>query len=507
MVVLTIFSVLTRILGFVFRIYLSRMVSTEMLGVYTVALSIFVVFATALNSGLPVTISKLTAEQSVTKNQKTIFQMVTAGLIVSIVLSLILIGLLLLSQTLFALSFHNLTAYYLLITMAPAILFTGVYAPFRGYLWGKEHYLKVSIVEFVEQIVRIVSCFALFMVLNQTNGIFAAGISLSVACVLSTVLGIVFFVTAKGKLEFHKGSMKPVLKSSSTITGIRVLSSLMQPLLAFLLPLRLVASGYSHSQALSQLGIAMGMTVPLLMIPSTLIGSLAMAIIPKVSSLMKEQNVKEVKRQVNNAVVFTLCSTFLAIPFFMGAGVAICEFLFHNSTAGDYLVHSSWLMIFTGISQVTTSILNSLGLEVKTFVYYIISSVFLLGSVFVLPQLVGIYALLYGLGISSIIVSVLNVIKINKTIGNKKLYLKELALLTIITIPVTFVTKWSYSLLVMVLPVFVSLILVGLLSLVCIFALLLATGLLKVSVLASYLPKKKKGLPNNKHANANQLAK
>lgn len=452
-----------------------------MLGIYSIALSIFVVCATALNSGLPVTVSKLTAENLVGKKYKSIYSIITSALIISLALSVAIILIVLVSKNLFNIALHNDTVYYLIITMIPGILFTGVYAPFRGYLWGKESYLKVSLVEFIEQIIRIISCFILFIFLNNNNDVYAAGISLSIACVLSTILGVVFFFTSNGKLTSPKGFIKPVFKTSSAITGVRFVSSLMQPLLAILIPLRLVAVGFTHEQALSQLGIAMGMTMPILMIPGTLIGSLAMALIPKISSLAKENNHPALVKQVHSAITFTLCCSFVCLPVFIALGTPICLFIFNNATAGEYLSNGSWLMITMGVAQLTTSILNSLGLEVKTFKYYIISSIFLLACVYFLPQIVGIYALMYGMGISSLIVSVLNIRKINLTIHSNKLYLKPSLLLIAITIPIIWLTKFSYNILSVIFPSVVALMLVCCLAFAAFAALLSATGIVDIT--------------------------
>ena len=59
--IITFFSVLTRFLGFLFRIYLSRTIGAEELGKYQVALSVFLVFLTIVSSGFTFVISRMTA--------------------------------------------------------------------------------------------------------------------------------------------------------------------------------------------------------------------------------------------------------------------------------------------------------------------------------------------------------------------------------------------------------------------------------------------------------------
>ena len=59
--IVTIFSVLTRAMGFVLRIILSRVLGAEILGYYQVAMSVFGVLLTLVASGLPLVVSRTVA--------------------------------------------------------------------------------------------------------------------------------------------------------------------------------------------------------------------------------------------------------------------------------------------------------------------------------------------------------------------------------------------------------------------------------------------------------------
>ena len=493
--VLTIFSVLTRFLGFIFKIFLSRTISTELLGVYSIVTSVFMVFVTILNSGLPLAVSKSTTI-NFEKDSKKSNGSVSSALIISLIMCALILIVILLGKPLLESYFEDNNAYILLLLMLPAIIFTGVYTPFKGYLWGREKFFHVSLVEFIEQIIRIITYFVCFYLFSFSNDLFPAGISVSVACVLSTIVGIIIFHSLKGRLQSPKTCFKPILKSSAPITLVRLATSLMQPFMVFLLPLRLVQVGFTNEQALSQLGIAMGMTMPLLSIPSTIIGSLAMAIIPNLTSLNNEHDTLKLKKQISLSITFTLCCSFIVIPFFIALGEPVCLFLFDNITAGTYLKDACWLIIPMGVSQITTSILNSLNLEVKTFKYYLYSCVILFLSILILPKYVGIYALLYGMGLSTLLIAVLNIIKINKTIGASKTYLGIILKLIIITIPTVFFTKWIYNLSVLFFPRIVSLILCGGISVIAFTVLMAVFSIIDVQYFKSIYKVKIKEFKN-----------
>ena len=481
-VVLTGFSVLTRILGFLFKIFLSRTLTTEMLGIYSIVVSVFMVFVTMLNSGMQLSVSKNTT-LNFNKDNKKCYGGITSGLIISLSICLLIFIIILLFRPFFINYFGNEIGYNLLLTMLPAIIFTGVYAPFKGYLWGRESFFKVSVVEFLEQLIRIGSFFVLIAINSNLNQLYPAGISVSIGCIISTIVGIILFVFTGGRLKNPKYAFKPIFNSAMPLTLVRIATSLMQPFIALILPLQLVAAGFTNSQALSQIGIAMGMTMPLLSIPSTIIGSLAMAIIPKLTSLNDEINKHKLIKQITSAINFTFICGFIVLPCFIALGEPLCLFLFDNITAGTYLKYACWLIIPMGISQITTSVLNSLNLEVKTFIYYIISSVVLVGCILILPKYVGIYALMYGMGISMLVVSILNIIKINKTVGSNKTYLGIILKLAIISLPCTYLTKWIFNISEIMFPKIVSIILSGGISILSFTLLMSVFGVVDISLI------------------------
>ena len=86
----TIFSVLTRAIGFFLRIYLSRVMGTEVLGAYQVAMSIFGVLMTVISSGIPLVVSRNVAYFDAQNNKKSQHQNITAGLIISVLIAIVI---------------------------------------------------------------------------------------------------------------------------------------------------------------------------------------------------------------------------------------------------------------------------------------------------------------------------------------------------------------------------------------------------------------------------------
>ena len=88
--ILTSFSVLTRALGFLFRIILSRVIGPEGLGIYQISFSVFMVLETFVSSGLPLVVSKKTSNLANENYKKKEHSLVTSALIVGLTTAILL---------------------------------------------------------------------------------------------------------------------------------------------------------------------------------------------------------------------------------------------------------------------------------------------------------------------------------------------------------------------------------------------------------------------------------
>lgn len=445
---ITFFSVLTRAAGFIFRIYLSRTIGAEALGVYQVSLSVFFVLLTFVASGLPLIISRNTAKYTTLKDFKSEKQMMGGSLLFATITSILLCTFVVVFKDVFSLLFTDERSFQILLFLLPAVLLTGLFTVFRGWLWGKNNYFAVCFTEFIEQISRILICVVLLAgTFTILDGASAAAISLTISCVISTVIIIVWYFASGGRVSKPKYVYKDIIKPSSPITTVRIITSLVQPLIAIIIPLRLVAAGYTNSQAMSLFGVAIGMTLPLLFIPSTIIGSLSMALIPDLSSAVTKQDNTYIHNRVKTSLIFTMFFSALFVPLFMGAGEEIGLFFYDNALSGSLLSYSAWFMIPFGITSITASILNAVGLELKSMKNYIIGAILLLICVWFLPEYIGINALVWGMGLCMITSALLNIIMLRKKIGLSLGFSKAFWLMLVFIIPTAAITNFLTKLL------------------------------------------------------------
>lgn len=483
MFIITLFSLLLKVFGFLMRIILSRELGAEALGNYQIALSFFYVLLTVVASGLPTTLSHLSAKYKVTNDKQAEGSAVSASILIGAGFSVLLILLLLLLKN----PIENATTpatYTIILCLSPSIFITAIYSGFRGALWGRKKHLHNCLSEVGEQFVRLL----LFIVLLTTApspivGAIRAGVCYTLSCLVSLIIAIIFYFRCGGVLKSPKAQFKNVLKTSLPITCLHIVSSLLQPLIAIVVPYELQLAGYTETQAIGLFGIVTGMTMPLLALPNTLVGSYATALIPEITTTLVKKDKKELSSQIKTAICFTLFICFCFVPVYIGAGKEIGSLLFNNTTSGYLLARASFIMVPMGLSSITQSILNSVNLEFKSFKNYIIGSVLLVLSIIILPRYLGIDAIIVGTAGSITISSVLNLRMISKQLGISGLVLKPLALMSLFVIPSSMLGNFVLGMFKCLVPQFFAVAFSCIASLVSFVTLCLLFGVINIKAL------------------------
>ncbi len=414
--VITAFAILTRLIGFVFRIFLSRLLGAEMLGVYQMALNIFMILLTVICTGLPLVLSREVAKDP--QNHSRTHSITIAGLVIGVTTALLLCGAVLLGHRFFNLIFTDQRCLAIFIITLPALIASSVYSVLRAIWWGEKKFMLLGLTELIEQVARV----ALFVPLLGIAFYFAdmahiAAWSFSAACIVSAVIVIIIFCCTRHHAKTSarpRDLIKPILKAATPITGVRLFSSLTIPLVTILLPLRLMAAGWDNNTAIAHLGIISGMTLPLLTIPSTVISSLATALVPELSNMINQQQWTAVRRQIRTVLRFTVFINFCFIPIYIALGSPIGAFLYADSYSGIYLMRSAWVMLPMSLSQITNTTLNAMNHENLTIRNYAIGTLLLLPIIWFMPQIIGADAVLLGMGISMTVSTTLNLFAIRK---------------------------------------------------------------------------------------------
>ncbi len=495
--IVTVFSICEKFLGFLYRIFLSHTIGAEGIGMYQVSLSVFALLLTITCSGTPITVSRLMTKYKAENKHLAVSQVITAGLTVTLLVAVPLCLIFFLFRAPLDIIFADERCMNIFLVVLPGLIFTSIYSVIRGVFWGNKDFLPYSVIELLEEICMIVV--GIVLISNATSiysGTYRAGIAVLISYIFSFLIATAVFFIRKNKLSNPCPQFKPLLASAVPITAMRTTNSFAVSLVSVILPLRLVAAGFSNTQAMSMFGAAVGQAIPLLYIPTTLISSFILVLVPEIAESYYKNRHQKLKADTEKALKFTVFITCLFIPVFFVCGEEIGILIFGNHECGKYLSASSFLMLFMSLSSLSTSILNSVGLETKTLVFFIISGALMLLSIWFLPQFIGIYSLLVGFMFVFGLTSILNLRLLNKNCKEKPKYLKFIVYSILFIIPTSILGLMLEKLLLGVLGTLLTFFVCA--SVLMLFNALLyfVFGLIKIDVikskLSSILPKKNK---------------
>ena len=426
-IAVTAFSCVERALGFAYRIFLSRGIGAEGLGLYQIALSVIGALMTISASGIPITVSRLMIKERSLKNENDELSCVSAGMTATAAVCLpVVISLFLLKDKLGFL-FADERSVSLFLIILPGVFFTSIYAVIRGFFWGKKYFYTYSLIELLEEAVMMIA--GIILVLSKTTvyeKAKAAALAVLISYAFSFTLSIIAFFSRGGKLKNPLPELKPLIISSAPITLMRTATSLGGFLIALILPAVLIKGGVPKNEAIANFGVIGGMTMPLLFMPSTIIGSLSLVLVPELAENFYKKQSASLRANVEKALLYSAVISLFIIPVFCACGKFIGRFVYGNELSGVYLTFAAPAMLPMSITMISNSLLNSMGMERKTLLYFLIGGAFLIASILFLPPYIGNYALILGYLLSFVITAVLNIRLLQKICCKKLDFIKKL---------------------------------------------------------------------------------
>ncbi len=422
-VIVTVFSFAERALGFIYRIYLSRALGAEGLGVYQIALSVLGLFMTMCASGIPITVSRTMIKNRAKNNGDKNGSVISSGIILSLFVSVPLTVLVLTDCPLLGFLFSDKRCGALLSVMIPGLIFTSVYAVIRGVFWGNSDFLTYSVIELMEEAVMMIAGIILISgAVGSIDNVSKAGLAVLISYLFSFGVAAAVFFIKGGKLGKPKKELKPLFSSSAPITAMRTGTSLINTLIAVIMPARLIYFGMSSSEAVSEFGKVIGMAMPLITMPSTLIGSLALVLVPELSSNYYSGKFITLKNNIEKAIKISCFISCMIIPVFLVCGEEIGEFIYSDGEVGTFIIKSAITMLPLCLSIITSSMLNSLNKEKRTLLNFSFGAVALLICIYILPAFIGINSLILGTFLNYLISGILNLSLLDKITVEKPAY-------------------------------------------------------------------------------------
>lgn len=419
--ILTLTGLLSRVIGFFYRIYLSRLFGEEGMGIYQLLSPVLALSFSLCAAGIQTAISKYVAASVAKGNCKDSYRYLFTGLFLSLLLSVPCMLLLLMFSDFVAVHFllEARTASMLRI-IALSIPAGAVHSCINGYYYGIKKTMLPSSTQIIEQFMRFFCVLAADFLARRSHTvphINAAVVGLVVgecAAMLISLLAIYFRFyreeAGAGKSSLPcpnagggKHSMpmsnagafgisrfcavKNLLVLAFPLTVSRIVVNLLQSVEAVAIPSRLCRYGYDSVTALSVYGVLTGMALPLLFFPNALTGSMSLLLLPMVSEADAKGNTDAVKNTTLKTIYSCLLLGAACTLFFFLSGPFLGRFLFHSELAGRYIRSLSLLCPFLYLCTTLSGILHGLGKAVSVFFVNVFSlSLRLLFVFFLIPS-------------------------------------------------------------------------------------------------------------------------
>ncbi len=397
-------------MSFVYRIILSRAIGAEGLGIYQIALSVFSVFLTAASSGVPITVSRLITKQNALGNTAGKNAVVTAGIVSTLIFTVPICVIIFCGQKFFGFLFSDERCLEVFLIILPGLIITSVYSVMRGAFWGDRQFMPYSLIELAEDALMVgLGCALVFGADGAADGARRAAIAVFVSYVFSFAVSLFWYFKKGGRLVNPSKQLKPLLSSSLPVTAMRTSTSLLNSLVAVLMPFLLVhMCGMTDSEAVSLYGIAAGMAVPILFIPSSLIGSIAVVLAPELSENFYKNRTELLKADVEKSLKAAILIAAMLIPLLFALGGDAGEVLFSEPLSGEIVENCCFILLPMCLSMITGTVLNSMNREKSTLIFYFCGAAAMLACLAALTPVIGIYSYAAGLAASFIITAALN---------------------------------------------------------------------------------------------------
>ncbi|QQZ59491.1 oligosaccharide flippase family protein [Paenibacillus sonchi] len=361
---------IVKLIGLTGRVILTRIVGAEGIGLYQIAYS-FYGFVLMFTGGLPTTLAMASAKKPA--QSWSLLKIISLGVILfgGIVSLAVFWHALAISRFL-----GNPGLEYSIRSLAPSLFAVPLLGLVRGYLQGHKQIGVIALSEIIEQASRIF--FMLLIVwhvlplgINRAigSGLYGTFIGALSAFSLLTVYISVNKTSLPYSTSYSVQSL-PIfwfIQSSLMISATRLIIPASEFIDAVLIPNRLLAAGYSTSEATSMYGVIYGMAVIVAYAPTLLTGALCHTLSVQIAAEWQQGNTQRFNSL--SATAFKVCWLWgIATALFLkGNAPELSLFIFNTETAGPAIKYLAAIPLLVGFREISTSILWSQDIRKSPF--------------------------------------------------------------------------------------------------------------------------------------------
>ena len=455
--ILAIASMISRVIGLVYRIPLNGILGNHGMDYYGTAFEIYNVLLIISAYSLPLAVSKLVSARLSKGQRVNAYRMFKGALILALISGGTASLILYFGAPTFTSMLKTPLSVFALKVLAPTILVVAVLGVIRGFFQGLGTMMPSAVSQIVEQIMNaIVSVAAAFILFGYGSRIGAVlgnsedyGAAYGAAGgTLGTNMGALFGLLFVGFLFL---AYKPIFKRQMRRDKSKKresYSEVFHVLLWTIVPVLMSTTIYNISGIIDQgifkniatlqgykakdisnwWGIFTGKYKTITNIPISIASAMAASCVPSLTAAFSIKDKKSVKRQINSSIRFIMV---IAFPCAMGIGVLaspVMQLLFNDSSelAANMLRAGAISVVFYSMSTLSNGLLqgiNRMKAPVRNAaIALVIHIAFLLLLLFGFR--LNIYAVIYANAFFAFVMCVLNAISIKKYSGYRQEVIK-----------------------------------------------------------------------------------
>lgn len=452
--ILLVAGVVNRILGFVPRIALPRIIGAEGVGLFQLVYPFLIVMLTIITGGIPLAVAKWIAEAESKGDARRVKQIFRAAMGLSVLLAL---GLTALFALLIPWISTNLMTdsrvYRTLQVTTPLLLIIGVGSVYRGYFQGKQNMIPTALSQTVETVIRIVGSL-LFASWLLPYGLEwgAAGAMLGVVAGEIAALAVLLWnykssgpkdsetqssanetdssgskspadnaAPVSRKLFKRQPILRRLIGLSVPVTASKLIGSFSYLFESILTARALAAAGLLAAEATALYGALQGMIIPILLLPTALTYSLAVSLVPNLSEAAAKGDRVTIHKRLHQSMRLSLVT---GAPFVVVMGLfaePICLLLYDHADIAPMLKWMAPIGLFIYLQAPLQAALQALDKPGTALMNTLIGAVVKLVLIVELasrPDL-GIYGALIAINVNIVLVTLLHWFSVIRAVGFK----------------------------------------------------------------------------------------
>lgn len=401
-IVLLIGGFISKFLGFIIKIIITRQIGTHGIGLYSMLSPTFSLFIVLAIFSYPIAISKLVAIKG-RSSKKIIFSVIPVSIIINlIIILLIFIFAPILSKNLL----KEPSLYYPIICIGFTLPFIGLSNIIKGYFWGKQRMMPYMLSNIAEQIVRLIILSLTIPIFIKYSVIKAICVVILVNIISESVSTLVMIkslpkgiIIKKEDLIPQKKEIKDVMSISIPSTSSKIIGSFAYFLEPIILTNTLLYAGYSSNYIINEYGILNGYSLSLLLLPQFFTQSISTALIPELSKSYSEGNKKKCIRRIKQIILISLGIGFLSTLVIFLMPKFLLHTLFNTTEGISYIKVLSPFTLLYFIEVPLIHALQALDKAKISMIITILGSIVRLGSIFIFS--------FFNLGMYTIVIAII----------------------------------------------------------------------------------------------------